>query len=315
MDDFVARARFLGYDIRSRSPLLSSVDRIMEHSQLTTDQSSLNESSPRKRRGVVKIGLIALVLAGAAGVVALKWIKPDGPSASAVEYEKLDEDKAAAKERDAEERVAKNQEALKQAQREFQTALADWESAKSAKSQAEKTKQSSAEAESRFREATARLEEAKTRLKAAEDKLKTADELRAEAEAERRRIEELIAQEEAHRKALLGKWTRASSIYGQYRLELNDDGSGAMIVDFNTVTRFAVGASRLEVDIRWKVVNGNHVIFDSIAGRPENAFKVVSEVKGNHRDEVIAKIDENSFTTHHPDDKSTAKTWTRIPSE
>jgi hypothetical protein len=171
-----------------------------------------------------------------------------------------------------------------------------------------------ATAETRFAQATEQLNEAKVRLKAAEDKLKTADQLLAEAEAERKRVEKQIAQEAAHRKALLGHWKR-SDYYGGLTLELRENDTGLMAIDFNFGTKLVVGTDRLEVDIAWKVANGDHVIFDSLRGRPEKAFDFVTKEKGNRRDQVLTHIDATTFTTHDADNKSKVKTWTRIKSE
>ncbi len=127
-------------------------------------------------------------------------------------------------------------------------------------------------------------------------------------------MEKQIAQEAAHRQALLGKWKR-SDYYGGLTLELKDDDTGLMVIDFNTLTSFAVGTDRLEVDIQWKVANGDHVIFDSVRGRPEKAFSFVTKEKGNRRDQIVVQFDETSFTTHDADNTSKVKTWTRIPGE
>lgn len=246
-------------------------------------------------------------------MAAFQFFKSGDNSTPIVEYEKLDEDQAAAKEQEARKRVELDKLALREARTALETAQAGWESAQLAKEQAER-KQEQADAENLLAQATTKLEEAKSRLKAAEDKFKTADQLRAEAEAERQRVAALLAQEEAHREALLGKWTRPDS-YGQFRLEFDKDGTGLMVIDFNTTTGFLLGAKRLEIDITWEVANGNHVIFDSLRGRPEKAFQVVTDLKGTHRDEVLVHIDEKTFTTHDANNKSKKETWTRIPEE
>jgi hypothetical protein len=208
----------------------------------------------------------------------------------------------------------------------MKTIQAEWESAKRDRDEAEQKlatatdedrpllDEAFAQAETRFARTAERLGEAKVQLKAAEDKLKTADQLLAEAEAERQRVARQIAQEAENRKALLGHWKR-SDYYGGLTLELREDDTGLMVIDFNFATKLVVGTDRLEVDIAWKVASGDHVIFDSLRGRPEKAFDFVTKEKGNRRDQVLRHIDPASFTTHDADNTSKVKTWTRIKSD
>jgi hypothetical protein len=275
----------------------------MEHSPRPTDQPA---APPRRRRGP-KAVLFLLVLIGVGSAAAFQFRKTDDDSRPVVEYEKLDEDQATAREQEAQQQVERDKQALKEAQAHFQSAQADWESANSAQEA-----NPSPAAEALLAEAEANLDEAKSRLKAAEDKFKTADQLRAEAEAERERVAKLLALEEANRKALLGKWTRPDE-NGRFRIELRDDGTGLMIIDFNATNRFLLGTSQLEVDITWEIAGGDHVIFNSLQGRPEKAFDIVSALKGTRRDEVLTHIDENTFTTHGAKNKSKIETWQRLP--
>ncbi len=229
-----------------------------------------------------------------------------------VEYEKLDPAQAAAEEQKAQVLVQDDRQTLEAARNAMKSAQAEWDAAKFAKENTDPTKLS--EAESRFTQAASKLERAKAQLKAAEDRLKTADQLLAEAEAEKARVAKLLARQEANRKALIGNWTRPGS-NGTYRLLLKADGSGLMEIDFNATTKFLLRTGKLEIDIKWEIVHGDHAIFDSLQGRPEAAFKTVSGIKGTHRDEVLMQVEENSFTTHDAADKSKIKTWTRIREE
>lgn len=294
----------------------------MSDSQSRIDQAdALNVPKRRRFKGV----LVLLVLIGVGSAAAFHFLKKPPKPRPVVEYEELDEAQAAAQVQKAKTQKELDQEALASAQAEMKTVQADWESALREREEAERKfaaasaeerdslAEALAQAESQFTQASAKLGEAKARLKAAEDKLKTADQLLAEAKAERARVEKQIVQEAAHRKALLGHWKR-SDYYGGLTLELRDDDTGLMVVDFNFATKLVVGTNRLEVDIRWKVANGDHVIFDSVRGRPEKAFHFVSKEKGNRRDQVLMHIEENTFTTHDADNKAKVKTWTRIKS-
>jgi hypothetical protein len=265
-------------------------------------------------------------LIGVGSAAAFYFLKKPSERAPAVEYEKPDEAKAVAQVQNAKTQKELDQEALVSAQAEMKTIQAEWESAQSDRDEAEEKLASAkaaerapleelfAQSETRFARITVKLEEAKVRLKAAEDKLKTADQLLAEAQAERERVEKQIAQEAANRQALLGHWKR-SDYYGGLTLELREDDTGLMVVNFNFATKLIVGTDRLEVDIQWKIAGGDHVIFDSVRGRPEKAFHFVSKEKGNRRDQILTHIDEASFTTHDADNRSKVKTWTRIKSE
>lgn len=297
----------------------------MNESPSPVEHAASTETPPRKRRRL-KTALVLLVLIGVGSAAAFHFLKKPPERAPIVEYEKPDEAQAAAQVQKAKSEQELNQEALQSAQAEMKTIQAEWESAKRDRDEAEeilaaakaeerpKLKEAFAKAEARLAQATEKQGEAKVRLKDAEDKLKTADQLYAEAQAERERVEKQIAQEAAYRKALLGHWER-SDYYGGLTLELREDGTGLMVINFNFATKLVVGTDRLEVDIQWKVASGDHVIFDSLRGRPEKAFDFVTEEKGNRRDQILTHIDETNFTTHDADNLTKVKTWTRIKSE
>jgi hypothetical protein len=272
----------------------------MASSPNPSEISDTHETRPRtRRRWGLKAGLIVLLTIGVGSAAAFQYLKSEAESKPIVEYDKPDEAQALAKEKAAQEQVQHDKQALQDAQAAMSSAQTEWESAKQAGKAA------------LLAQATANLEQAKTLLKAAEDKLKTDDQLRAEAEAERQRVANLLAKQEVYRKKLLGKWARPDS-YGEFQLHLDEDGTGLMVIEFNTATKFLVGSGRLDIDITWEVVNGDHVIFDSLRGRPENAFKIVSDFKGTHRDEVLMQIDETTFSTHEADNKAKVKKWIRI---
>jgi hypothetical protein len=284
---------------------------------------AVSTEAPKPKRRRLKSVLVFLVVFGAGTAAAFHFFKKPPERGPIVEYAEPDEAEAAAQVQKAKTQQELDQEALKAAQEELQTIQGEWESAKRDRDKAEQNlagalardrmalEKALAEAETRFAQASENLTQAKARLKAAEDKLKTAEELLAEAESERIRVEKQIAQETAIRKAILGEWER-SDYYGGLTLELREDGTGLMVVNFNGVTSFVVGADRLEVDIKWTVASGDHLIFDSLRGRPQKAFDFVSKEKGSRRDQILTHIDETNFTTHDADNKSKVKTWTRI---
>lgn len=278
----------------------------MANSRNSDDQTTTSTSTSPGGRGRWRFGFVLLVLVGAGSAAAFHYLKRTSTEPSPeVEYEETNVDEAAAKAQAAATQVQNDKIALETAQTEFNTAKAAWEEAK-------KTPQNTDE----LADATKKYEDAASRFEVAEDKLKTDDQRREEAEAERRRVEKLAAQEKANHKGLLGKWKR-SDYYGGSTLKLKEDGSGMMVIDFNFGTKFVVGTDRLEIDIKWRVANGDHVIFDSLRGRPDKAFQyvTVTQKKGTHRDEVLIKLDKDSFTTQDAHNASKIKTWTRIAAE
>jgi hypothetical protein len=285
----------------------------MQSSQNLPYEAMSSNPKARRRFGLKSL-VVLLLLIGAGSAAAFHFLKKPPRRAPPVEYKEPDVAQAVAEVQKAKTQRELDQDALALAETEMKTVQAEWEAAKLAKEQAGSNTQELANAETQFAKAAEKLDAAKAKLKTALDKLKTAEELLAEKNAERERAEKQLAQEAARRRALLGKWKR-SDYYGGLTLELREDGLGLMVIDFNTLFSFTVGTDRLEVDIQWKVANGDHVIFDSVRGRPEKAFDFVSKEKGNRRDQVLRQIDETSFTTHDADNESKIKTWTRIPGE
>lgn len=296
----------------------------MTNTDISHEQNASDESTPRPRRCGMKRGLLLLVLAGA-GAAAFHFLKEEPEPRPVAEYEEHDVDEAAAREQAAIEKVEKDKKALEEAQKAFDELEVQWESAKQKRDEAQAALESAGAsdkekaqadfdaAKEQFAEMTKKLEDAKARLTEAGNKLKTADERRAEAEAERKKAEELAAKEKTIREGVLGKWKR-SDYYGDLTLELDEDGKGQMVILFNYLSKLAVGTDRLEVDIQWKVTNGDHLIFHSIRGRPEKAFYevTVKRDKGTRRDEVLINLEENTFSTRDAVDEKKIKTWTRI---
>ena len=296
----------------------------MANTDISSEQTELNEPASRGRRWV-KVVLVLLLVAGVGSAAAFHFLKDPPNPRRVVEYEEHDVDEAAAKEQAAIETLQKDKKAFEDAQQAFNDLEIQWQKAKEIREQALAALESANAndkpnaqadfdaADKQFADATKKLESARVQLTEARNKLKTADELRAEAEAERKKAEELAAQEKTIREGVLGKWKR-SDYYGDLTLELKEDGRGLMVVFFNFGAKLVVGTDRLDVDIKWHVANGDHLIFDSVRGQPEKAFQYVTvqRDKGTHRDEILTNLEENTFTTRDANDKSRIKTWTRI---
>ena len=288
----------------------------------TSHESPLaTEPAPRKRRRFLKWSFVFLLLIGMGSATAFHLLRGETGNASIPNYEKPDETQAVAQEQKARARVQTDKEALAAARQAVKTAEADWQTAQENLKQSRQNQKSAPAqeksdadedfqaAEQEFAQATKKLETAKAQLKTAEDKLKTADQKLAEAEAERERVAKLAALQENYRKALLGHW-RTTEDYGPTQLELRDDGTASMFIQFEGKARYIVG-DHLDIDIEWEVV-GDHVIFNSVRGRPESMFKFVTGLKGTRRDYMITHMDENAFVTQQADDKAKIKKWTRV---
>ncbi|MCA9068181.1 MAG: hypothetical protein KDA84_04625, partial [Planctomycetaceae bacterium] len=129
----------------------------------------------------------------------------------------------------------------------------------------------------------------------------------------KKQIQVQLAKQETQRKALLGKWERTAE-YGIMILDLKEDGKGVMTIEFNSVASFIVGSGELEADIVWKVTGDNHVIFDSVEGRPEKAFHYVTVTlkRGTHRDLVVTSLEQNTFKSYDVGKENKITTWKRI---
>ncbi len=256
---------------------------------------------------------MCFLLIGTGSATAFHFLKGETKSDSLPNYEKPNAAQAASREQKAKSRVQEDQEALAAAKQAVKSAEAEWQSAQET---LEEARQSAADnaveaAEETLAQAGKALEAAKTELKAAEDKLKTADQKLAEAEAERQRVAEQVALQDKYRKALLGHWTKIED-YGPTQLELREDGTGTMFIQFEGIARYIVGDS-LDIDIEWEV-SGDRVVFNSVAGRPAAAYNNVTVLqgKGTRRDYVITHADENSFETYDVGNKTKVKKWTRV---
>ncbi len=289
--------------------------------QTSESQSIASESPPRRRRRFLKWSAVFLFLIGAGSATAFHFLKGDTRTASLANYEKPNAAKAAAQEQKAKARVQTDHEALVAAQQAVKYAEADLQIAQDNLTDAQQKQKSAppsnkadadkelSAAEQELAQAAKTLEVAKAQLKTAEDKLKTDDQKLAEAEAERVRVAQQVALQEKYRTALLGHWKKIED-YGPTQLELHDDGTGTMFIQFEGPARYIVGDA-LDIDIEWEVA-GDRVFFNSVRGRPEGRFKTVTALKGTRRDYVITYADKNSFTTYEVGDKSKVKKWTRV---
>lgn len=297
----------------------------MANSTRTDKQPQLPEKTPPKKRTALKVGAVLLLLGAAGSAGAFHFFKKDPEPAPAVEYNQPDIGQATENVKDAQTKVAKDEQAFQAAKKSFEEIRAEWESAKKGKEDAKaKVESASAEeiaetrksleaAEQRFSQLTNELKTAQAALETAANRLKSDEQKKQEAEEKQKQIQGQLAKQETQRKGLLGRWKRKAD-YGEMELDLKDKDQGVMTIHFDTASSFFVGTKKLEVDIEWKVASDNHLIFDSLRGRPKKAFHFVTVTlkRGTHRDQVLSELQSDSFTTYDVGEEDDIKTWTRI---
>ncbi|WP_166826916.1 hypothetical protein [Thalassoroseus pseudoceratinae] len=111
-------------------------------------------------------------------------------------------------------------------------------------------------------------------------------------------------------RALIGRWKRPES-YGDITLTLKPEGRGTMYVEFSTVYSLLVD-DELLVDIKWEVKDGR-CVFQSIRGKPQAAFELVTKLKGKVRDQKIIEVTSKRAIFFDDKRKKTKKTWKRLP--
>lgn len=298
----------------------------MTDSTQMDQQPARPENTPRRKRRWGKLGAVVLLLGCAGTVGAYHFLKADlDPPPAPVEYQSPDIGQATEKVKEAETKVAQDQQTLQAVQKSVEEIQAEWELTVKAIEEAKaKVKSASGDelaeareslegAVQRLSQLKQKLEFAKAELREAESRLENQQAKKEEAEENQKEIQDQLAKQEAQRQALLGKW-KWTPDYGEMQLELNEDGKGVMTIDFNTAAYFVVGSKTLEVDIEWRVAPDDHLIFNSLRGRPEKAFHFVTVTlkRGTHRDQVLTSLKRDTFTAYDVGEEDDIKTWTRI---
>jgi hypothetical protein len=95
--------------------------------------------------------------------------------------------------------------------------------------------------------------------------------------------------DDACRRLLVGTWKQDH--LGERELVVTDDGSATMTVKIHGGWTYVLG-DRLEVDIDWKIENGQ-LDFRTTGGRPSEKMKVLTKLWGSHRVYQIAELTED----------------------
>ncbi len=110
-----------------------------------------------------------------------------------------------------------------------------------------------------------------------------------------------------YRGALLGTWQ--DDYQGKRTMTLNEDGTGAMIVDLSG-WRAALSASRLKFNMKWSVQDGR-LKKQTISGEPETQVKMILNTMGDHVDEPILELTDDRLLLLDKDGK-TKYDWKRV---
>ncbi len=115
------------------------------------------------------------------------------------------------------------------------------------------------------------------------------------------------AADAAHRRTILGKWTR--DYYGQWVMSIEEDGSGTLVVEPDRIWALVIGP-KITVHIDWQVQNGA-AVFDTLRGEPETSFNAAMKLWKKHQNRRIVELTDEKFVYLSDDGKSNSE-WTRL---
>ena len=116
------------------------------------------------------------------------------------------------------------------------------------------------------------------------------------------------ALEAAQRAAIVGVWTQQKT--GTRWLRVRADGTATMVVQPDWTARLVIG-EKLRVRIEWTCIDGR-VLFKSVSGEPESAFKAVTALYGQDRDRALVSLSDTQFVLRDDEDDSLSE-WNRVP--
>ncbi|QDT64960.1 hypothetical protein [Calycomorphotria hydatis] len=105
----------------------------------------------------------------------------------------------------------------------------------------------------------------------------------------------------------IGTWTQL--LNGVRTLEIRDDGSAKLHIEFDWVTSLAFGES-VTIDIAWRIQDGK-VTFESISGSPQATFESISELYGTEKRRRVSELSAERFVLKN-DDTGSESIWTRV---